>query len=101
MPIRRVLNTDQPPVNRLRQTVLERIMESLPDTFNLPAASVPEASGSTGMALPDETFLETNEITLKKIYYVWLMHRSADTLADRMTNITWFLSRNPRHKTVK
>ena len=76
-------------------------MESLPDTFNLPAAAAPEAPGSTGMTLPDETFLETNEITLKKIYYEWLMHRSADTLADRMTNIIWFLSRNSRCKSVK
>ena len=83
----RVLNTDQPPVNRLRQTALERIMESLSDTFNLPAAAVPEAPGSTGITLPDKTFLETNEITLKKIYNAWLMHRSADTLADRIINI--------------
>ena len=97
----RVQETDQPCLNELRRLALTRLIAALSDLFYLPAAAAPEVPAMVGMSLPDSTVLETEEINLKQIYYVWLMRKSVPILANRMHNINWFLSRNPKQKAVK
>jgi hypothetical protein len=97
----RVQETNQPLVNAQRQQALRLLMDSFPETFNLPAIVNPDFLKIAGMNLPNETIIETNEMGLKKIYYAWLMHKSTPIIADRMRDITWFLERNPKDKMVK
>ena len=45
--------------------------------------------------------IKIQEISVKEIYTPWLLHKLTRVFNEKMRNITWFLSRNPKRKQVK
>ena len=88
-------------MNTIRRRELIRLTRDFPAIFGLPAAVVYVIPDMSGMSLPFNTTWVSKDITLKKVYSLWLLHKSTPLLNNRLRVITGLLGRNPRHKSVK